>query len=157
MINKTNPIKKILISLDYDKSSKKIAEQGFALALAMNAEIVLLHVISEETVYYSDYSYRHELEIDFTENIEELTKKFLDQTKTRLENNSIQTLVLKGDIAKTILETAKKMHVDIIVIGSHSRKWMAKIIMGSRAEEVIKKTSIPLFVVPTAYQLETLE
>jgi nucleotide-binding universal stress UspA family protein len=125
--------------------------------MAMNAEIVLLHVISEELVYYSDYAYIHELQLDYTENIDNLTQKFLEKAKKELQDESIKIIVQKGDIANTIWETAKELKVDLIVIGSHSRKWMANLIMGSKAEDVLKKTTIPLYIVPTNIQAKPVE
>jgi len=40
------------------------------------------------------------------------------------------------------------------VMGSHSRKWLENIILGSEAENVLKMTAIPLFIVPTKKQAE---
>ena len=149
---KTNMIKKVLISMDYDETSQKVAEQGFSMAQAMNAETILLHIISEQPVYYSEYSYMRELRVDFFGNLEDSTQKFLDKTKKHLENESIKTIIKVGEIAETILETAKELKVDVIVMGSHSRKWLENIIMGSTTENVLKKTSIPLYIIPTKKQ-----
>jgi len=41
---KTNKVKKVLIALDYNPTAKKVAEDGYAMAKAMNADIFLLHV-----------------------------------------------------------------------------------------------------------------
>jgi len=41
------------------------------------------------------------------------------------------------------------LHADIIVMGSHSRRWLENIVMGSVTEEVLHHTSIPLFIIPT--------
>ena len=49
---KPKGLKKILIALDYDPTAKKVAEAGYTLAVAMNAEVTLLHVISDP-VYYA--------------------------------------------------------------------------------------------------------
>lgn len=46
-------MKKILIALDYDPTAEKIAETGYALATAMKAEVVLVHVIAEPAYYSS--------------------------------------------------------------------------------------------------------
>jgi len=138
--------------MDYDETSQKVAEQGFSMAQAMNAETILLHIISEQPVYYSEYSYMRELRVDFTGNLEDSTQKFLDKTKKHLENESIKTIIKVGEIAETILETAKELKVDVIVMGSHSRKWLENIIMGSTTENVLKKTSIPLYIIPTKKQ-----
>jgi len=149
---KTDKIKKVLIAMDYDETSKKVAEQGFAMAKAMNAEVILLHVISEQPVYYSSYAYMRELQVDFTGDLEDSTQRFLDKTKKHLGDDSIQTVFEFGEIATTILSTAKDVNADIIVIGSHSRKWLENIIMGSQAADVLKKTTIPLYIIPTKKQ-----
>jgi len=39
--------------------------------------------------------------------------------------------------------------VDCIVMGSHSQKWLENIIIGSVTQEVLRKTTIPLFIIPT--------
>jgi len=149
---KTNKIKKVLIAMDYDETSQKVAEQGFSMAQAINAETILLHVISEQPVYYSGYAYMLELRVDFNDNLKDSTQKFLDKTKKHLEDESIKTIIKEGEIAKTILETAKDLDVDIIVIGSHSRKWLENIILGSQAAYVLKETTVPLYIIPTKKQ-----
>lgn len=146
---KTDNIKKVLIALDYDETSQKVAETGFSLAKAMNAEIVILHVISENSVYYSSYMYMRELRVDILSDLRKMTQEFLNKTKKHLGEASIQTVLKEGYIADTILETAKELKSDMIILGSHSRKWLESIILGSVAEEIVKKTSIPLFIVPT--------
>lgn len=47
---------KVLIALDYNPSAQKVAEAGFNLAKAMNAQTILLHVTSDAT-YYSSLNY----------------------------------------------------------------------------------------------------
>ena len=49
-------MKKILIALDYEPSAEKIAETGYAIATALNAEVILLHVVAEPA-YYSSMEY----------------------------------------------------------------------------------------------------
>jgi nucleotide-binding universal stress UspA family protein len=147
-----NQMKKILIALDYDNTSQKVAEVGFSMAQAMKAEAVLLHVVSEQPVYYDSYMYMTELRVDILEDLKKTTTNFLDKTKKHLGDTSITSLIREGDIAQTILKTAKEINADIIVMGTHSRKWLESIIMGSQVEDVLKKTTIPLFVIPTKKQ-----
>lgn len=49
-------MKKILIALDYDPSAQKIVEEGYALAKSINAQVILLHTISD-AAYYSSLNY----------------------------------------------------------------------------------------------------
>jgi nucleotide-binding universal stress UspA family protein len=58
-------------------------------------------------------------------------------------------MVIEGDFAGSILKTAKDLHTDVIVLGSHSRKWLENIVMGSVTADILRQTSIPLFIVPT--------
>ena len=151
---KTTKIQKVLIAMDYDETSQKVAEVGFSMAKAMKAETILLHVISEQPVYYSTYTYMRELRVDILGDLKKSTQEFLDKTKKHLGDDSIKTILKEGEIAETILNTAKELKVDVIVMGSHSRKWLENIILGSEAEDVLKKTTIPLFIIPTRKQAE---
>jgi len=144
----TNKIKKVLIALDYDITSKKVAEEGYSLAQSMNAETILLHVISELPVYYSESNYNHEYKVDMLDDLNKTTQVFLDKTKKHLNDDAVVTVLKEGEIADTILKTAKEMGVDIIVMGSHSRKWLETIILGSQAEDVLTNSRIPVLIVP---------
>lgn len=85
-------------------------------------------------------------------NADELFKAaqyFLNNFKRYLGDEGIHTLVEKGDTAKSILAAALRIHADIIVIGTHSRRWLDQILMGSVSEEIIHHATVPLFIVPT--------
>jgi len=146
---KTTQVKRVLIALDYDETAEKVALQGFAMAKAMNAEVILLHVISEQPAYYSSYTYTREWQVDIISDLRVAIQKFLDKAKKQLGDESIRTEIEFGDIAYVILGTAKDLNADIIVMGSHSRKWLENIILGSQAADVLKKTAIPLYIIPT--------
>jgi len=159
---KTIKIQKVLIALDYDPTAQKVAEVGFSLAKSMGAEVILLHVILDP-VYYSSMEYSPImgfagyldtalLQLDSVDGLKEASFNFLDKFKKHLGDDTIQTLVKEGDFAESILKAAKDLHVGVIVMGSHSKKWLENIVMGSVAEKVLHNTSVPLFIVPTKKQ-----
>jgi nucleotide-binding universal stress UspA family protein len=84
-----------------------------------------------------------------TEKIRSSAEKFLEKTKQHLGDETIQSIVTDGDFAETILETAKQIKADVIVMGSHSRKGLERILIGNLAEKVLSDTTVPLFVVPS--------
>jgi nucleotide-binding universal stress UspA family protein len=156
---KPTTVKKVLIALDYNPTAQKVAETGYEFAKMLNAEITLLHIISEDTDFaalgyspimgyagYADSDISHNFD---NEGLKKAALHFLEKTKTHLEDSSIQILVKEGEYADTILKTAKIMHIDTIVIGTHSRKWLENTIMGSVTEEVLRHSTIPLFIIPT--------
>ena len=152
-------MKKILIALDYDPSAEPIAETGYALAKAMNAETVLIHVIAD-ALYYSSLEYSPVMGytgfsspdmvplVNMVE-LRDASTNFLEQTKKHLNDPAIQTIVGEGDCATAILEAAKDIQADVIVIGSHSRRGLDKILMGSISEKVLHHTPIPILMIPT--------
>lgn len=160
MINlNSSKMKKILIALDYDPTAQTVAETGHKLAKAMKAHTILLHVISDAT-YYSSLNYSpimgfggfSSIDTIQTETAEELKKvaqNYLDKSKQHLGDEKIQIVVRSGDFGETILKTATDLNVDIIVMGTHSRRGLKKILVGSVAENVLHHSLIPLFIIPT--------
>jgi nucleotide-binding universal stress UspA family protein len=153
------PLKKVLIALDYDPTSLKVAESGYSLASAMNARTVLLHIIAEE-IYYSSLEYSPVTgfggfsNADFSlmassEGLSKASEYFLETVKAHLGNPEIEIMIDQGDFSDMILKTAKNINADLIVMGSHSRRGLEKILMGSVTEKVLHHTTIPLFIIPT--------
>jgi nucleotide-binding universal stress UspA family protein len=159
---KTKTINKVLIALDYDPSAEKVAESGYSLARSLKAEVVLLFVISDQAFYSTAEpipmagvgAYLGVIPMQF-ENIESLregAKQLLEKIKHALGNESISTLIEEGDTATSILSAAKATNADLIVMGSHSRKWLENIVMGSVTQEVLRKTKLPVYIIPIRKQ-----
>ena len=152
-------VSKVLIAMDYNPTAQKVAETGYSLAKSMNAEITLLHVISDPVYYYSvEYSplmgFNGFIDPGLVRrkdvhNLKEAALDYLDKTRKHLGDEAISTMVAEGDFAESILKTAKSTHADLIVLGSHSRKWLENILTGSVTEYMIRHSQIPLFIVPT--------
>jgi nucleotide-binding universal stress UspA family protein len=152
-------MKKVLIALDYDPTAQKVAETGFALAKSLKAEVILLHVIKDPAAYdtpgfspimgYTGYVDVSPTVLQSSEGLKNASLEYLETTKQFLGDKTIQTLVKEGDFARTILKSAEELHADIIVLGSHSQKWLENILVGSVTEDVINDSSIPILIVPT--------
>jgi nucleotide-binding universal stress UspA family protein len=152
-------MKKVLIAMDYDRCAQKVAEAGFSLAKALGAEVILIHVISDP-VYYSSTEFSPIMgftgfmdkgfsEPNILNELKEASLEFLTKTKLHLGDPNIHILVKEGDLSESIIEAAKEMQADIIVMGSHSRRWLEAIVMGSVTESVLQQSTLPLFIIPT--------
>jgi nucleotide-binding universal stress UspA family protein len=152
-------MQKILIAVDYSLTAQKVAEKGFALAKALDAQIVMLHVMAEPS-YYATNMYDPIMGfggfIQTTISSSDVSKILLDEShlflntiKIHLKDDNIQTEIKKGDAAEMIIETATELKSDIIVMGTHGRKWLDEILMGSVAHAVLKTSKIPVFIIPT--------
>jgi len=152
-------MKKVLIAIDYNPTAQDIAKKGYELARSMNAQTILLHVVADYT-YYSSLDYSPIMGFDSfsnlgilqTDTVTELhnaAQDYLNKTKQYLGGeDNIQTLVKDGDPGQAIIDAAKEMEADVIVMGSHSRRGLEKILMGSVAEKVLRNSSWPLFIIP---------
>ena len=157
-------MKKVLIAIDYNPTAQKIAETGYSLAKSMNAEITLLHVVADYT-YYSSLDYSPIMGFDTFSTmgvvqtntvieLENAAHEYLEKTKKHLHDPSIKTLVKDGDSGDAIIEAANEIKADVIVLGSHSRRGLDKILMGSVAEKVLRHSKTPLFVIPVSEKKE---
>ncbi len=156
---KKKKIEKILIAIDYDPTAQKVVETGYLFAEAMGAEVTLLHVISDPLYYsakeyspimgFSGYIDVDPIQLDNVDGLRKASLDYLNNTKHYLNDESIKVRVEEGDTAATILETAANLDADAIVMGSHSRKWLEKILIGSATEEVLSQSIIPLLIIPT--------
>ena len=149
-------MKKILIALDYNPSAQKIAEIGHDLAKSMKADTILLHVVPDSTYYASfDYSpimgfggFSNVIETDTNEELMNRAQNYLDKSKLHLNDEMIETVIKNGDVGEIILKTAIDLKVDVIVMGTHSRRWLEKILLGSVAEKVLSHSLLPVFIIP---------
>jgi hypothetical protein len=156
---KTNIMKKVLIALDYDSNSNEIAKIGYQLAQKMGAQTILLHVLFDQTNFSSTqfdpmmgmgaYDYNVFAEVVDAESYTIAGNQYLEHIKKFLNDDSIQLLVKIGDASDEILATSISTQSDLIVMGTHSKKWLEKVLVGSVAASVLEQTEIPLLVIPT--------
>lgn len=151
-------MKKVLIALDYDPTAQKVAEQGYSIAKAMKAEVILLHVLADVTYYsspqytpilgFSNFDDTDFLQMIDVDGLKKAAEYYLEKIKHHLDDENIQIVTEEGELADTILKTAKHLHADTIMMGSHSRKWLEQILIGSTTEKVLHQTTIPLLIIP---------
>jgi nucleotide-binding universal stress UspA family protein len=151
-------MKKVLIALDNNAGAQKVAASGYELAQALHAHTILMHVTTDAT-YYSSLNYSpimgfdtfSNLDVEQTNAVEKLkttAQNYLDDVKLSLDNETIETVLKEGDYAENILQTAEELKADIIVLGTHSRKGLDKVLLGSVAEKILQNATIPLFIIP---------
>ena len=155
-------MKKVLIALDYSPNAEKIAETGYSLARALGAEVILIHVVADPNYYstldyspimgYTGFSSPDMVMLVDDAEVKKASQDFLDQSKKHLAGEHITTLLGEGDCAEAILKAAADSNVDIIVMGTHGRRGLDKILMGSIAEKVLHHSDVPLFIIPTKHE-----
>ena len=150
-------MKKVLIALDNHRNYNLISNKGIELARALRASIALVHVFPDTITTSPDafsglYPTLGTMDIaqglKLAEQLNAESKKFLNQVKMEINDETAEIYTAEGDVANAILETAANCKADIIVIGSHSRSGIDNILMGDVAKKVLKHSHTPLYIIP---------
>lgn len=78
---------------------------------------------------------------------ENAASSYLDAIRMKYGTPLWQTVVAEGNSSDTIVEQAREQGADLIVMATHARKGLARLFLGSVAEDVIRKCGIPVLVV----------
>ncbi|MBC8988054.1 universal stress protein [Pedobacter sp. N36a] len=138
---------KILIAIDSNPSAELVALSGLQLAKQFNSEIALISIIDPEGTADEDSPTTRELEDMMEHN---LNRSQLNVIEKIFKGIPIKSFVEKGIPYKVILETADKWGADIIVMGTHGRKGLPHLLLGSVAEDVIRHSRKTLIVIPVS-------
>jgi universal stress protein A len=134
------PFQKILCPVDFEQNSLLALEFGAKLAEHENAMVYVLHVVSLPTVLPK--------QPEPWKDWERIAKARLDEIATeKLPNVRFDTKVVTGDAAAEIVKTADDLQADLIVMATHARSGMPRLLMGSVTEHVLKESRCPVTVI----------
>jgi nucleotide-binding universal stress UspA family protein len=138
-------IKRILVPTDFSHCSNEAIDYAATLAAQLNAEILLVHVM-ELPVYPVDFTSADPLGFrELKKKADEAMEKAAAPWKGK--GVAVETLFLKGDPASEIINAASANECDLIVMGTHGRKGIARVLIGSVTEQVIRSSTIPVLAV----------
>lgn len=135
--------KRILIPVDGSPQSEEAA--AFAAAEWPDAELLALHVIDPVEAGYAAGRVPTAGEQWYQDAQERAETHFDSASEAAGRDMEARTEV--GRPAATIVDVADEEDVDMIVIGSHGREGISRILLGSVAEHVLRESSVPVTVV----------
>ncbi len=157
-------IKTILYPTDLGPHGPGVYRYAVSLAQAYGAKIILLHAsepLTEQTIHVvnqflppgapSVESIRDEGLAKLRQSIRERLERFYQQelpAEYREGQSKPEIRIVDGPPARVIIEEAKAVSADMIVMGSHGFSALGEIVLGSVAHKVIHKATIPVMVVP---------
>lgn len=140
-----NPVQKILIAIDEGPAAETIALAGMQLAEKTGAEIALVSIVDTTALMTSGGIAPAELAAimkkDHKKNHEIILNKLFPGI-------NVHTFVEQGKPSEAILKVAEEWKADIIVLGTHGRKGISHLLMGSVAEKIVRHSAKPLFIIP---------
>ena len=141
-------IKRILYSIDFSECSYQLLPYVLYVAEKYDAEIYLLYVV-DDLRQFAGMHVPHTSISDFIEQAMVESEKMLDKIcDEHLQScPNFQRRLVMGDPRVEIFKMVESEKIDLVIMGSHSRRGLERIIFGSVAEYVVKNASVPVLTV----------
>jgi nucleotide-binding universal stress UspA family protein len=133
------PLGTILHPTDFSENSEFAFRVASALARDYNARLVLLHVVPPPMVLYGGGP----VPAETWPSVEEVKDK-LHHMEEQAHRVRVESQVMEGDPVDMILRAAAETGSDVIVMGTHGRTALARLLLGSVAEAVVRKARCPV-------------
>jgi nucleotide-binding universal stress UspA family protein len=141
-------IKKILFPVDFSEVVDELVPLALTLAQKFAADLYVLTVTPDMSSFASFYAPHSNIQ-NFQDEVQKEAQKKLEALASRLEKAvKVETRIAKGDAADQIIEAIRSAGIDLVVIGTHSRKGLEKAIFGSVCDKVIKSALCPVLSIP---------
>jgi nucleotide-binding universal stress UspA family protein len=128
-----SPFSRILVPVDFGETSVLALDTALSLAEKLGASVTLVHVswIPPELGFGARIRWPHE-------DISDGAKKAFDGAVTEAKARYARVDGVCGEAWAKILETAADRESDLIVMGTHGRRWLSRVLLGSVAEKVVR-------------------
>ena len=136
---------RILVAVDGSVFSDAAVDQAISLGGLCNSQIFVISVVEL-------YSEQMEVAPALVEKMSEEVRQHLDKAKQKIDKANIpcETIVrMGGKPHKLIAQEAKEKAIDLIVMGTHGRTGIKRVLMGSVAQNVIGHAPCPVLVIPS--------
>ena len=145
--------KRILVPIDGSRTSDSGLNTAIRMARDERAELILLHVVDENVLAlsgeYAGATYMDRMMASMREGGKKIIAKGAATAKK--QSVTAKTVLLESvgprRVADIIVQQARKQRADAIVIGTHGRRGISRMVMGSDAEEVVRGSPVPVVLV----------
>ena len=135
---------KILIAVEHGIPAEYAALSGIDLATKLEADVALLTALPPPPAVIADL---RGVEAKLNEAWDD-AKRLLARCRSQLpEGICVEEMVIEGSPADEIMQAAKNWHADLIVLGTHSRRGLPRLFLGSTAEDVVRRAHCTVLVV----------
>lgn len=145
---------RILVPVDGSTTSSTGLEEAIKLAKLTGAELRLVHVVDVLT-FATGFEPYGVYASDVIPIMREAGWKILDQAMTHVRAHGVRVDgklfdSLAHRVSDTVVEQARAWGADLIVIGTHGRRGMKRLMLGSDAEQILRMAPVPVLLVRSA-------
>ena len=150
-------LRKVLLPTDFSGCANYALSYAALIARAAGASIICLHVVEPIVPAMGYTGLAEPMPIaDISEQLEDSAERELPQLAEceEFDGLEVEEVIVHGDAAAEIVRVASEREVDLIVVSSHGRTGLGRILFGSTAEAVVRHASCPVLVVKPPPQEE---
>lgn len=141
---------RILVPVDGSPTSRRGLEEALRLAKALNATLRLVHIVDETVLTLSPDAAT--ATVPLIDQFTEWGKQVIAEAKAVAERAGVRAEAvmyenIAGRVADRILQEAGKWPADLIVMGTHGRRGLRHVVLGSDAEAVVHAAKVPVLLV----------
>ncbi|SMF99619.1 universal stress protein [Burkholderia singularis] len=146
--------KRILVAVDGSETSRHAFDAALALAKENAAELQPYYVVENATIYYNVPGYdpaplRNQLIEQGNALAQELAQRMRQANVTgTMKIGEAETSL--ADVPSLIIEGAKAFGADLLVLGTHGRRGVKRLVLGSVAEQCVRQAVLPVLLIPAA-------
>jgi len=145
---KMKPLERILFPVDLTENSEKLAPYVVTMARKLEAEVHVLFIVRIFRYFTKIYVAPPSIEEFERELKEGATKKMGEFIETHFrELPQVHSAVIFGDPADAIVKFIQDQDIRMVIMGTHGRKGLDRVLFGSVAEWVIKTVGVPVLVI----------
>jgi nucleotide-binding universal stress UspA family protein len=135
----------ILVACDGSEASAEAGRCALELARTEGAEIVYCTVVDPNVLRWSRAEYGYDPD-HFVTAVAREAIQLLEHTLDEAESSGVKTrsLLRYGDASNELLESARDVAADMIVLGTHGRRGLGRVFLGSVAESVLRRSAVPV-------------
>jgi nucleotide-binding universal stress UspA family protein len=144
-----NRMRRILHATDFSKASRAAFSKAVDLAKSQRAELWVLHVLSISPPFVTEGYVPPKVWDEIEAGARTEAKRQLDRLVVRARRKGVRAtgLVVLGSPYQDIVRVARRMRADLLVIGTHGRTGLTKVLLGSVAERVLRTAPCPVLTV----------
>jgi nucleotide-binding universal stress UspA family protein len=140
-------IKKIVVATDFSETADRAVDYALDFANQIGGDVTIVHAYEIPPMGFPDGALiaTADLTDKVTKSAQAALETVVQRGKVRCQ--SVRGMLRDGEPAKEICDVAEELDADLVVVGTHGRRGLAHVLLGSVAEEVVRRCEAPVLTI----------
>lgn len=141
--------RRILVAIDGSDAAARGLREAVRLAREQKSQLCIVHVVNEAVPYTP---LAGAPPVNLVPQLIESGRRVLERARAQARKHGVRakTVLVEstgGEVAPRILAQVRRQRADLVVLGTHGRRGLRRLVLGSDAEHVVRASSVPVLLV----------